>query len=115
MTEQKLRKMTSSSNLRDGSVWIDKLFEMINHEFKAQGTNIKCCRILGSVAGSKGDSKLRVFAHACAISALSLRMGELGGLTSQLSSSSFRRDVKLVSHAWMRHAQWALAFSGKKS
>ena len=38
MTEQKLRKMTSSSNLRLGSVWRDKLFERINQEFKTQGT-----------------------------------------------------------------------------
>ena len=40
VTEQKLRQMTS--NLREGSVRKNKLFEMINPEFKAQGTNIKC-------------------------------------------------------------------------
>ena len=34
--------------------------------------NIKCCQILGPVAGSYGTSKLRVFAHACAVSALSI-------------------------------------------
>ena len=52
-TEQKLRKTTSSSDLRYGSVWIDKLFEMINQEFKAQGTKYQvltnfgfCCREL---------------------------------------------------------------------
>ena len=33
LTGQKLRKMTSSTNLRSGSVWTDKLFEMINQEF----------------------------------------------------------------------------------
>ena len=27
-TEEKLRNMTSSSNLRQGSVWIDELFKM---------------------------------------------------------------------------------------
>ena len=35
---------------------------MINQEFKAQGAK---------VAGSEGYSKLQVFAHACAVSALS--------------------------------------------
>ena len=45
--------MTSSSNLRQGSVWKDKLFEMTNQEFKAQGTKYQvlpnfgiCCREL---------------------------------------------------------------------
>ena len=33
--------------------------------------NIKCCQILGSVAGSFRGSKVRVFAHACAAAALS--------------------------------------------
>ena len=54
-TEQQLRKMTSSSNLRYRSVWIEKLFEMINQEFKAQGTKYQvlpnfgtCCRELGA-------------------------------------------------------------------
>ena len=32
--------MKSSSNLRQGSVWIDKLFETINQEFTAQGRKI---------------------------------------------------------------------------
>ena len=50
--------MTSSSNLREGSVWIwiDKLFEMINQEFKVQGTKYQvlsnfgiCCRELGGL------------------------------------------------------------------
>ena len=36
---------------------------------------MKCCEILGSVAGSFGGSKLRVFALACAISALSEQTG----------------------------------------
>ena len=36
-TEQKLHKMKSSSNLRQGSFWIDKRFETINQEFTAQG------------------------------------------------------------------------------
>ena len=31
--------------------------------------NIKCCQILGPVAGSYGGSKLQAFAHACAVSA----------------------------------------------
>ena len=32
---------------------------------------MKCCQILGSVAGSLEASKLQVFAHAYAVSALS--------------------------------------------
>ena len=70
-TEKKLSKMTSSSNLRKGSVWRDKLFEMINQEFKAQGREYQvlpnfrvCCRVLGG-------SKVRHFGHVCAVSALS--------------------------------------------
>ena len=51
-TEQELRKMTSSNNLTLGSVWADKLFEMMNQELTAKEQNIKCCRFLGSVAGS---------------------------------------------------------------
>ena len=55
-----------------GCVSIDKLFEMINQEFKAfKEQNIKCCLNLGSVAGSQGASKLRVFTYARAFSALS--------------------------------------------
>ena len=34
--------------------------------------NIKCCQILGSIAGSFRGSTLRVFAHVCAVSALSV-------------------------------------------
>ena len=47
---------------------------MINQEFEALGKNIRCCLILGSVAGSKGGgvSKLQVFVHVCAVSALSM-------------------------------------------
>ena len=54
--EQKPRKMTSSSNLRSGIVWIDKLFDMINQECKAQGTKYQVlpssrisCRELGEL------------------------------------------------------------------
>ena len=43
---------------------------MINQEFKAQEQRIKCCLILGSVAGSQGQSKLQVFVHVCPVSAL---------------------------------------------
>ena len=35
--EQKKRKMTSSSNMRQGSVWTDKLLDTTNQEFKALG------------------------------------------------------------------------------
>ena len=67
--------MASLSNLRYGSVWMDKLFEMINQEFKSQEQNIKCCRILGSVAGSWGTQSydvLRVRAQSL-VCRLSLR------------------------------------------
>ena len=35
-TEQKLRELTLLSNLRQGSVYIHMLYEMINQEFQAQ-------------------------------------------------------------------------------
>ena len=61
-TERKLRKMTSSSNLRYGSVRIDKLPEMINQEFKAQGTKYQvlpnfgiCHRELGEIKVTSMD------------------------------------------------------------
>ena len=55
LTEHKVRKMTSSSNLRCESVWVDKIFEMINQAFKAQGTKyqmslnfgIRCSELQG--------------------------------------------------------------------
>ena len=75
-TKQKLRKMTSSSNLRPGSICmhtlgIHKLFEMINQQFKIQETRYQvlpnfqvCCR-------EQGGPKVTSFAHVCAVSALS--------------------------------------------
>ena len=49
--EQKLHKMTSSSNLKYGNVWKDKLFEIINQKLKAQWAKYPvllnfgvCCR-----------------------------------------------------------------------
>ena len=55
-TELKVRQVTSSKNLRYGSVWIYKLFEMINQGFKAQGRKHQvlrnfaiCCRELGGL------------------------------------------------------------------
>ena len=48
---------------------------MINLEFEAQGTKYQCCQIFGSVAGNYRGLKLRIFAHACAVSALSLTVG----------------------------------------
>ena len=80
-TEQKSRKMTSSTNLRKGSAAIDKLCEMIKQDFKTfskrpKEQNIKCCQIFGSVAGSVGGgSKLRLFGHACAVYAPSTFCG----------------------------------------
>ena len=44
---------------------------MINQEFKAKGTKYQVqSNFFGSAAGSYQGSKLRVFAHACAVSAL---------------------------------------------
>ena len=67
-TEQNLRKMTSSSNLRKGSVWIDKLFETINQELKAQGTKYQvlpnfgtCCRELGALKATSIRACVRSF------------------------------------------------------
>ena len=45
--EQKHRKMTSSSNLTLGSVWADKLFEMMNQEFTAKRTTYQVLPIFG--------------------------------------------------------------------
>ena len=52
---------------------VTKPFELINQNFNAQEENIKCCLISGSVARSwgGGGSKLRVFVHRYAMSALS--------------------------------------------
>ena len=71
-TEQKLRKMASSSNLRQGSFLIDKLFEMMNQEFKTHGTKCQVLQDFGICCRELGSSKLRVFVHACAVSALSM-------------------------------------------
>ena len=45
---------------------------MMIHELKAQGRKYQKLPNLGSVAGSWMGSKLRLFAHACAVSALSI-------------------------------------------
>ena len=65
--------MTSSSSLRYGSVWIDNLFEMKNQELKAQETKYQVLPNFGICCKELGDSKLRVYAHACAVSALSYK------------------------------------------
>ena len=44
---------------------------MKDQEFEASGTKYQVLPNFESVAGSYGGSKLRVFAHACAVSALS--------------------------------------------
>ena len=41
--------MTSSSNPRQESVWIDKRFEMINQEFKAQGRQYQVLPNFGDI------------------------------------------------------------------
>ena len=64
--------MKSSSNLREGNAWKDKLFEMINQEFKAQGTKYQVLPNFGICCRSYEDSKLRVLVHARAVSALSM-------------------------------------------
>ena len=76
-TEQKLCKMTSSSNLRYENAWLDKLSEITNQEFKTQGTKYQVLQNFGICCRELGGSKLRVFAHAFAISALSSRSTEL--------------------------------------
>ena len=50
---------------------MDKLFEMINQGFEAQGTKCQVCFSFGICCREPGGSKLRVFAHACAVSTLS--------------------------------------------
>ena len=51
-TELKLRKMTSSTNLRQGNVWTDTLFEMIKIKSSRQERKYQVLPNLGSVAGS---------------------------------------------------------------
>ena len=60
--------MTSSSNLKKGGVWIDKLSEMINEEFEAQGTKYQvllnfgiCCRELGELKVTSFRACVRSF------------------------------------------------------
>ena len=52
---QELCKIMSSRNLRSGSVWVDKLFEMMIQGFKTQGRKYQmlpnfmiCCREPGA-------------------------------------------------------------------
>ena len=74
-TEQKLDKMTSLGNLRQDSVWIYELLEMIYQELKGRGTKYQALLYFGMCCREPGGSKLRGFAHACAVSALSLKDG----------------------------------------
>ena len=67
-TEQKLRKMMPSSNVRLGNAWIDKLFEMMNQEFKAHGTKYQvlpnfgiCCKELGGIKVTSFRACVRSF------------------------------------------------------
>ena len=68
---------------------------MINQDVKAQGKKVKCCLILGSVAGSYGGSKLRIFAHKCAVSALS-KSGSAGLNISLDQGSSIEKLTGLL-------------------
>ena len=45
---------------------------MINQEFKGQGTKYQVLPNFGICCRELGGSKLRVFAHVCAVSALSV-------------------------------------------
>ena len=60
--------MTSSSNLRLGSLWIHEQFETINHEFEALGRKYRvlpnfgiCCRVLGRVEVTSFHAYVRSF------------------------------------------------------
>ena len=75
VTEEKLRKMTSSSNLRLGSVWTDELFEMINQQFKVLGRQYQVLPNVGICCRELRRLKVTYFAHAFAISTLSDAVG----------------------------------------
>ena len=82
-TELRLRKMTSSTYLRWGNVWTDKLFEMINQKFKAIGRKYQvllnlevCCRELRGIQVTSFCACVRSF---CSVG---------GRLTSQEDSSA---------------------------
>ena len=72
VTEQKLCKMTLSSDLRQGIVWIDKLFERINQEFKANGTKYQillnfriCCKELKGLKVASFRTCVSSFCSVC--------------------------------------------------
>ena len=89
--------MTSSNNLREGRLWIDKLFEMINQEFKAQGTKYQVFPNFGTYCREQGNSKKRVFANvfvrACTVSALSIWPIWLHSVKAILTISSLTTSV----------------------
>ena len=58
--------MTSSNNLRQENVWMQKIFEVINQEFKPQER--RCKAFSASSAGGKGAQSYNL--HACTVFAL---------------------------------------------
>ena len=73
-TEQKLRKMTSSSNLRYGNVCRHKLSEMTNQKFKVQGRNYQVLFNFGIYCRKLGGLKVTSFC-ACMHSFRSVENG----------------------------------------
>ena len=69
---------------------------MTNQEFKAKEQNIKGCRILGSVAGSQGSSKLRIFSHAWTLSALFFNGMSRKAALSTINSTGRTNHEKLT-------------------
>ena len=74
LTKQKLRKMTSSNDLRQGSVLTDKLFEMINQEVKVLGRKYLvlpsfgiCCREPMGLKVTSFRACMRSFCSVCPI------------------------------------------------
>ena len=57
--EQKLRRVTSSSNLIQGSAWIHNIFETINQDFKAQGR----CQVLPNFGNSSREPQSYEFSR----------------------------------------------------
>ena len=56
--------MTSSSNLREGSVWIDKLIKVVTQELQAQGTNYQVLPDVGIRWRESMGLKVTIF-RAC--------------------------------------------------
>ena len=87
------------------SVWKGKLFEMMEQEFKAKGTKYQALPNFGICFRELGGLKVTSFAHARAVSALSIhpvyahrlrREGTWGGLHLPLQPWKNLRELAII-------------------